>query len=705
MFKYPNKSEFYSDNHSKNKNPFIPKSFNANLCPMNDIKNTPDDKHQTVTHRPMILAPAGNRASFLTAIGAGADAIYCGLKNFSARMEADNFSTEELSALTNLAHAKGVKVFITLNSMLKQDDVEKAAHLVEKLVRHVKPDALIVADPAFARIAQRTGFKGELHLSTLANMSFPKGLALFAEKLGFRRFVVPRELTIDEIKLMADACPEGVDLEVFVHGALCYGVSGRCYWSSFFGGKSGLRGRCVQPCRRVYNQNKDKARYFSCQDLSLDVLSRTLLTVPKVGAWKIEGRKKGPHYVYYTVKAYQLLRDHGTDPQMKKTAIGLLGQALGRPGTHYNFLPQRPWNPVDTDKQTGSGLFVGTMKGPLSNPFINPAIGLLPGDLLRIGYEDADGHAIQKVHTSIPKRGTLHLKFQEGRKPSKESPVFLIDRREKELQTLIKSLEAELGTLPPETVTASRISLDDLTGKNKKRRTAKQTVTDIRVLRKTPQRIHHGDAVWLTAENLEKIPAKLTSGCWFFLPPVIWPSDEPAWQDLIECALKKGGRRFVLNAPHQIGFFDRPGNLELWAGPFCNTANSVTVDILATLGFSGVFASPELSRADFLALGEKSLLPVGVVLSGNMPLVIARTLTDKLKPLTPFSSPKGEDAFSVKYGEDIWTYPNWKLDLTEKKDELIRAGYSLFAHLDEQFPGHITMRERPGKWNWDLTLL
>jgi putative protease len=220
----------------------------------------------------MILAPAGNRASFLTAIGAGADAIYCGLKNFSARMEADNFSTEELSALTNLAHSKNVKVFITLNSMLKQDDVEKAAHLVEKLVRHVKPDALIVADLAFARIAQRTGFKGELHLSTLANMSFPKGLALFAEKLGFRRFVVPRELTIDEIKIMAGACPDNVDLEVFVHGALCYGVSGRCYWSSFFGGKSGLRGRCVQPCRRVYNLNKDKARYFSCQDLSLDVL-------------------------------------------------------------------------------------------------------------------------------------------------------------------------------------------------------------------------------------------------------------------------------------------------------------------------------------------------------------------------------------------------------------------------------------------------
>jgi putative protease len=653
----------------------------------------------------MILAPAGNRASFLAAIGAGADAVYCGLKNFSARMEADNFGTEELSALTRLAHAKGVKVYITLNAMLKQDDVEKAAHLVEKLARHVKPDALIVADPAFSRMARIAGFKGELHLSTLGNLCSPKGLESYVKKLGFSRSVVPRELSIDEIRLMAESCPDGVDLEVFIHGALCYGVSGRCYWSSFFGGKSGLRGRCVQPCRRVYSRGHEKGRYFSCQDLSLDVLSRTLLTIPKVGALKIEGRKKGPHYVYYTVKAYQMLRDQGADPQTKKTATGLLGQALGRPGTHYNFLPQRPWNPVDPDKQTGSGLFVGTMKGSPKDPYIIPAIGLLPGDLLRIGYEDAEGHAIQKVHTSIPKRGRLHLKFREGWKPAKESPVFLIDRREKELQTLIASLTAELGSLPPETVTASSIRLEDLSRKTARKRPGKQNITDIHVYRSLPQRIRNNDAIWLTPETFEKIPGKLVSGCWYFLPPVIWPTDEPLWQDLVERAVKKGARHFVLNAPYQIGFFHKPETLDLWAGPFCNTANSVTADILSTLGFSGVFASPELSRDDFLAFAEKSPLPVGIVIQGSMPLVIARTLTDRIKPLTPFSSPKGEESYAVRHGGDVWIYPNWKLDLTGKKEELIRAGYSLFAHMDEKIPPGITLRDRPGKWNWDLTLL
>ena len=667
---------------------------------MTEITNITQEKH-----RPKILAPAGNKASFLAAIGAGADAIYCGLKNFSARMEADNFSTEELSALTALAHGRDIQVYVTLNSILKQDDVEKAAHLVDKLNRHVKPDALIVSDPAFVRIAERTGFKGELHLSTLANMSFTKGFDLFGKKLGFKRFVLPRELNIDEIKIMAQACPDGIDLEVFIHGALCYGVSGRCYWSSFLGGKSGLRGRCVQPCRRIYNQNGVSGRYFSCQDLSLDVLVKTLLSLPKINTWKIEGRKKGPHYVYYTVKAYQLLRDHGSDPQAKKTALGLLEQALGRPSTHYGFLPQRPQNPVDMDKQTGSGLFVGSIKGPLKDAYLVPSIGLLPGDLLRIGYEDADGHTIQKVSSSIPKRGRLHLKFSEGRKPARESPVFLIDRREKELQVMIRDLDSQLQLVPQQTIKASEIRMENLGVKTTKKRQNRMPVTDIRIFRRTPQRLQNHDGIWLTQENLDRIPGKFAQGCWFVLPPVIWPSDEQDWQSLVEKAVKKGGRHFILNAPYQIGFFEKPAALDIWAGPFCNIANSMAVSILSSLGFSGVFASPELSRSDFVALSEKCSLPLAMVLTGNVPFVIARTLTDKLKPLVPFSSPKGEDAFAVQYGSDIWVYPNWKLDLNSRKDELIRAGYTLFAHLNEPVPGTVTMRERPGKWNWDLTLL
>lgn len=656
-------------------------------------------------HKPKILAPAGNRASFLAAVAAGADAVYCGLKNFSARMEADNFGTEELSALTALAHARGMEVYIALNSVLKPNDVDKALNLVDKLARHVNPDALIVSDLALVKIVKAAGFTGEIHLSTLANMSFPKGLSWAKAKLSVSRVVLPRELHVDEIKQMAEHCPKDLDLEVFVHGALCYGVSGRCYWSSYLGGKSGLRGRCVQPCRRMYTQNNETKRFFSCQDLSLDVLVKVLGTLPQVSTWKIEGRKKGPHYVYYTVKAYQLLRDQGNDPQMKKTAIGLLEQALARPSTHYNFLPQRPQNPVDIDKQTGSGLLAGYLKGPSKTPFLVPRMDLLAGDLLRIGYEDAEGHTIQKVYKSVPKKGRLSFNFNDKRLPPKGSPVFLIDRREKELEDLIRNLEEELKSMPTEPVQASETQLDLPAASGKKPSRNKPVITDIRVGRSVPKRIQHNDGLWLSGEVIDKIPGKFTSHCWWWLPPVIWPEDESMWADCVARAVKKGGRRFVLNSPYQMSLFDSPRALEFWAGPFCNIANPVAIRVLADVGFSGAFLSPELAKEDVMAFTHKSPLPLGMVLTGHMPLVIARTLTPALSAFTPFQSPKGEEAWAARQGSDVWLYPNWPLDLSTKREELIRAGVSVFAHLEETVPKSVTLRKRPGTWNWDLKLL
>jgi len=190
----------------------------------------------------LILSPAGDRDSFLAAIAAGADAIYCGMKKFSARMTAKNFALNELAALTDLARENKTKVYIAFNSILKPDEMAMAGGLVERLEKEVRPDALIISDLALPPLARQAGFSGEIHLSALGNLSFPSGLRLLAEKLGITGAVVPRELNIDEIKMMASSCPKGLSLEVFVHGALCYGVSGRCYWSSYFGGKSGLRG-------------------------------------------------------------------------------------------------------------------------------------------------------------------------------------------------------------------------------------------------------------------------------------------------------------------------------------------------------------------------------------------------------------------------------------------------------------------------------
>ncbi len=654
------------------------------------------------------MAPAGNRVSFLAALAAGADAVYCGMKQFSARMEAKNFSFEELDRLTKLAHGMGVKVYIAFNSLLKPVDLNRAAEHLDALSRWVKPDGLIIQDISLVSLARQAGFEGEIHLSTLANVSFPAALKLIREKFGIDRVVVPRELNIDEIKTLAKACPDGLGLEVFVHGALCYGVSGRCYWSSYLGGKSGLRGRCVQPCRRLYTWKKQKQRFFSCQDLSLDVLAKVLLSIPRVRAWKIEGRKKGPHYVYYTAKAYKILRDFGSDPEKKKFALSLLELSLGRTGTHYNFLPQRPQNPVNIKGQTGSGLLVGKLQGASNKPYLIPKVELLPGDTLRLGYEDEPWHAIQTVSKYIPKRGRLYLKLSMKRRPAKAAPVFLTDRRESELKGLLSQLEKKFADIP-----SSKINIQEIKARLPHKSSKREPSFEISIYRK-PGKVKTNaqeTGFWLSAQSHMGMPGHLYPKTWWFLPPAVWPDGENELKSLVTLAIEKGGRNFILNAPWQIAFFadkiksKKSGRrLNLWAGPFCNLTNPLSMDALVSFGFSGAIVSPELGSKDYLMLPKQSPLPLGIVLSGNWPLCVSRIISKNIREKEFFTSPRGEQAWVSNYGSDFWVYPNWKLDISKKKDELKRAGYRLFIHLVEPLPKGVKLKERPGMWNWDLEL-
>ena len=659
-------------------------------------------KEPEKSSRPSILAPAGNKASFLAALAAGADEIYCGLRQFSARMEAKNFSIEELIPLTLLAHDKGVKIYVALNALLKPNDLNTAGELLQQLERHVKPDGIIIQDLGFVQLARQTGFSGELHFSTLSNVSFSTALQIFKKSLGVRRVVLPRELNIDEIKTMSMACPKGLDLEVFVHGALCYGVSGRCYWSSYFGGKSGLRGRCVQPCRRVYTQKDQSKRFFSCQDLSLDVLVKVLRAIPQIRTWKIEGRKKGPHTVFYTVKAYRILRDHGTDPKMKKEALHMLSYALGRSGTHYNFLPQRPQNPIRINHQTGSGLYMGAVKGTKQKPFLNPREELLPGDLLRLGYEDELWHSTSRVGKYVPKGGRLFLKPIIKKNPEEKIPVFLIDRQEKDLEKMVSELEKELPKTP---VIKSKASVF-VVRQPKKSGKRNGTISDLRVYRLIGKTTRH-DALglWLSDQAMEKLPKRILTSIWWWLPPVIWPDDEQKIKELVDSVLNKGAKIFVLNAPWQTTLFTHQKGINLWAGPFCNIANVLAIKTLASLGYTGAIVSPELGQKDFFSLPKQSPLPLGVVLSGNWPLCVSRALSNDLETETFFTSPKGEAAWVEKYESDYWVYPNWKIDLQTKQKALEKAGYKLFVHLIEPIPKGVTLKKRPGLWNWELELL
>ena len=654
--------------------------------------------------KPEILAPAGSKASFLAAVAAGADAVYCGMKQFSARMQAKNFGFPELRSLVRLAHARGIRVYVTFNTAIRPDELEEAGNLLAQLAGEVKPDALIVQDPGVIELARQVGFKGELHLSTLANVSFGSALKFVRQNLQVNRVVLPRELHVDEIKALARTCPTGMHLEVFIHGALCYGVSGRCYWSSYMGGKSSLRGRCVQPCRRRYTSGADAKRFFSCQDLSLDVLVKVLKTIPQVSTWKIEGRKKGPHYVYYTVQAYKMLRDQGDDSKKKKAALELLSLALGRTTTHYHFLPQRPQDPINVDGQTGSGLLVGRLQGSRSKPYITAREELLKNDVLRIGYEDDRWHAVRKGSRFTPKKGRLHLKVPGGKKEMKGTPVFLIDRKENYLETQIGALEKEM-TGPLDPPGNQKRHLPKFRLRLPRPVSGKIRPFDMHVFRQPGSSKAKGHTgFWLSPTSISKISKRAANQTWWWLPPVIWPATEEDVQDLVHQILKNGGRHFVLNAPWQAGLFPSLKGLHVWAGPFCNIANPLAVNTLKSLGFGGVIVSPELGRNDILNMPRTSPLPLGIVLSGIWPLCISRILSPGIEPNRSFSSPKGEQAWAVKNGHEYWLFPNWKLDIANHKDRLRKAGYSCFVAMHEPVPRKVRMKPREGVWNWRIGL-
>ncbi|WP_300459043.1 U32 family peptidase [Desulfobacula sp.] len=646
---------------------------------------------------PKILAPAGDKNSFLAAIAAGADAIYCGLKIFSARMEAGNFSIEELATLTRLAKAKQVLVYIAFNSIIKESEQEKAFRLLNKLCCFVDFDALIIQDLAMIPLARKAGFKREIHLSTLANCTFPSGLETSAH-LGFKKVVLPREFTIDEIKTMVEHVPDNMELEVFIHGALCYSISGRCYWSSWFGGKSALRGRCVQPCRRMYEQKGNKKRHFSCMDFSADVLVKVLKQIPQITTWKIEGRKKSPHYVYYTVKAYKLLRD---DPKEKKQALSFLEYAMGREFTHYNLLSQRIMNPLDHQSETGSGLFAGRIQDPAS-PYFNTREALFPSDLLRIGFEDDPFHDIQKVTRAVPKKGNFYLSKKSKHKIKKGTPVYIIDRRGAELTTLLKDLDAELQGLEKTSIRP----VDNTFKFPSPRKPAKSTIRikDITLSRGggQPPSTRGETGVWISSRGYSIPP---NSKNWLWLDPLLFPDEEKKCSEYIARAIKKGAKNFVVNAVWQLSLFKSPKQLNIWAGPFCNITNSMTVNLLKPYGVSGAIVSPELDQETFCSMPRACDLPLGVVIYGNWPLGISRIISNDLKPNQAFTSPKGETAWISKHNNNYFVFPNWYLDLTSKREILKKAGFSVFITLHENIPRGVNIKNRPGLWNWDLKLL
>jgi len=244
----------------------------------------------SVQLRPEVLSPAGSPEQLMAAVRSGADAVYLGAGSMNARHSAQNFSDEELMEAAAYCREYGVKLYVVMNTLLFDDELEQAGRLFE-LVCSMPADGVIVQDVGLASLMRAAAPGMPLHASTQMTVHNPAALGTLKE-MGFTRAVLARELSGEELAVMADGSP--VELEVFVHGALCMCVSGQCYLSAMLGGRSGNRGRCAQPCRLPFRSG-DREYALSLKDMShVEHIGR--LSEMGISSLKIEGRMKRPEY-------------------------------------------------------------------------------------------------------------------------------------------------------------------------------------------------------------------------------------------------------------------------------------------------------------------------------------------------------------------------------------------------------------------------
>lgn len=283
---------------------------------------------------PELLAPAGGLDQMLAAIAAGADAIYAGLDGFNARASAHSFSDDEFARGCAVAHAHGVRVYVTLNVFVFDDELADAVALGAH-AHALGADALIVADAGLA-CALRAAIPGvEIHLSTQAGAHSEGAVQLAAKELGVERVTTARELSVVEIETL---CATGVPIEVFCHGAICIGYSGACGFSALRRGRSAMRGDCTQPCRLSYDLVDEAGQSvvavegdrLLCPRDYLGIAHLPELVAAGVASLKIEGRMKNPDYVFNVVRVWRRALNMLRDGTWDADAVPALERELGR---------------------------------------------------------------------------------------------------------------------------------------------------------------------------------------------------------------------------------------------------------------------------------------------------------------------------------------------------------------------------------------
>lgn len=578
------------------------------------------------THLPELLAPAGSEEAFFAALSAGADAIYLGGKQFSARAYAENFDDETLARCLAAAHARGVKVYVTMNTLLYEPELADAVRYAARLSA-LGVDALICADVGLAAYLHQNLPEFPLHASTQLSLHSTAG-AREVSDLGFTRVVLARELPAAEIATAVEEAPETI--EIFLHGALCVCHSGQCLFSSLVGGRSGNRGECAQPCRLPYNGGK---YLLSLKDLCLARHIPALIS-SGVESLKIEGRMKRPEYVGRVTAIYRRLLDEGrsaTDEEYRE--LEKIFSRTGFTDGYYTGHPASPMTGVrrETDKEESRGeIYCVPSLPPVP---LRAELTILAGEPATLTLRTPDGREAT-ARGDIPESARSAPLTEEsvcGRIAKLGGTPYCLSPGDITLR-----LGAGLN-LPPASLNAlRRMAVGQLTAPA---RPAREVPAPTRI---DPGFTGEGRSAlfWSAAQyaalgeerdffSLIFLPLweydkaqNPPAGVW--LPPVIFDGEEPEIRLLLEKAAARGARYALVGNPGQVRLAREAGYRVI--GDFrLNILNSHAAAYWRAHGVEDAVLSPELTPAGMRDIGGRAIV------WGRIPLMLTERCY--MKPL------------------------------------------------------------------------
>lgn len=617
-----------------------------------------------------LLAPSGNLESFMSAVSAGADAVYLGLKDFSARAKAKNFSYKQLNEICNYAHKNNIKIFVALNTLIKNSEIPNVLKSLENICL-AKADAVIVQDLGVAYLSKKYFPQLNLHASTQLTIHNSYG-AKQAQQMGFKRAVLARELSFEEIKTIKNN--SNIELEIFCHGALCFCVSGLCLFSSFIGGYSGNRGHCSQPCRRLWTVDNKKGYFLSPKDFQITDYIKQIKDTG-ITSLKIEGRLKSPDYVYKTVKAYKLLIN-STKQDYKynlKQAKEILSFDYARQKTTFNFDIKNE-NIFEPQKSKNIGLFLGNIENKQDTNFtLKTKYDLAIDDTIRIVDNKKDQSSILKINKLVKENNSYKINFEnlylengfeiykvaDAKTGIKYENIFE-NLKELSQQKDIKIFQPRINC---------NIKLPDLFLRinNIKWFTLLKNINASIVLKISKNNINNIKN-FVLQKNIKNL--------YFEFPAYIDEQDIKVYENFINFCINKNHINFFINNISQLYLF-KDKKVLLSAGQFLYTLNGYSTEFLSKYNIKSFVVSWEDDLYNIKDLSKSLKNNLTVYLSGFPEIVISKMKF--VKDICNKNIKSDKDEFRVITQHENIIVPKYPINLFGFKNNLIRFGIKSFG--------------------------